>query len=478
MRKKTFAIIQFLVLFHLAQNISAGEYLQLSGVIHVHSTFSSGRYSLDELVAKAAEKKLGALVLTDHDQVVMEYGLFPFRHLIKRREELDSVLRAGANTYLSEIERINKQQHSVLVIPGVQSSPFYYWEGNPFKGNLTAHDYRKELLLIGLTGVDDYENLPRLHGGLSIRYWRDLLPRFFIFFLAFLVSIYLVRQTGTIRICGITVALLSFALMLNHHPFKSSPFDPYNGEQGDAPYNQIIDYVKNRGGLVFWAHPESNYSTGGVKLGPIEMKTGHYADALIHTPDYTGFAALYGDTSTAVNTGMHWDQVLMDYCRGGRDRPAWAIAGSDFHEEKKGFDLDTFQTIFLIEKARAKNVLQALERGRIYAVRKSKSSRLTLKQFQIKDKSTGRAAIMGEELSVSGKPVIQGRLSDLAGSRQEIEVTIIRDAKVAWTFEGQIPLDFNFVDNTGLNGKSYYRLDAKSKTGGRLLSNPIFVKRN
>ncbi|MCP4627147.1 MAG: PHP domain-containing protein [bacterium] len=61
--------------------------------MHVHTTYSSGRYSIEELVAKAKEKNLEVLVLTDHDQVVMEYGLFPFRNIIKRREEKKSVLR-------------------------------------------------------------------------------------------------------------------------------------------------------------------------------------------------------------------------------------------------------------------------------------------------------------------------------------------------------------------------------------------------
>jgi histidinol phosphatase-like PHP family hydrolase len=89
---------------------SAGEYIQLPGVIHVHSSFSSGQYSIGELVSRAGNKGLEVLILTDHDQVVMEYGLFPFRNLIKRREERPSVLLAGPENYLAEIERLNRQQ--------------------------------------------------------------------------------------------------------------------------------------------------------------------------------------------------------------------------------------------------------------------------------------------------------------------------------------------------------------------------------
>jgi len=413
-----------LAIFLCGTPVNAREFYQLPGVMHVHTTYSSGRHSIEELVAKADEKKLGVLVLTDHDQVVMEYGLFPFRHLVKKREEKNAVLQIGPEAYLAEIKRFNTQQQSVLIIPGVQSSPFYYWKGNPFGQGLTAYDYRKELLLIGLSAPDDYYSLPQLFGGFSTRYVRDLMPRFLLFLAVFLLSVYLLFQKGKFKIGGVVVALLSIALMINHHPFKSSRFDPYHGDQGTAPFQEVIDYAKSRGGLVFWAHPESNYSKNGVQMGPIKMLTEPYPDELIASKHYTGFAAIYGDSSSAANAGMHWDQILMDYCRGRRDRPVWAIAGSDFHEAKKGFELDTFQTIFLVDVKRSQDVLQALARGRIYAVRKSKDSRLSLDQFTIKDQSSGKAAIMGEEINVKGTPIIEGRISTLDQSRQDLKISI------------------------------------------------------
>jgi hypothetical protein len=301
---------------------------------------------------------------------------------------------------------------------------------------------------------------------------------FLSFFAVFLLSLYLIFQKGKVRIGGFVIALMSIALMIDQHPFKSSRFDPYHGDQGTAPFQEVIDYTKSRGGLVFWAHPESNYSKDGVQMDPIKMKTEPYPDALIESKNYTGFAAMYGDSSSAASAGMHWDQILMDYCRGRRDQPVWAIAGSDFHEELKGFELDTFQTIFLVNAKRSKDVLQALERGRIYAVQKSEGSRLILDQFQIKDKSSGTKVIMGEEISVKGTPIIEGRLSASDGSRREVTISIIRGGKQTRSFEGQTPLDFHLADQEGWNGKIFYRLDVKDKSGGHLLSNPIFVTRN
>jgi hypothetical protein len=464
--------------FFTGETTFAGEFAQLPGVVHVHSKYSSGRYSIEELVARAEAKNIEVLVLTDNAQVVMEYGLFPFRSLIKKREERNSVLLAGPDNYLSEIKRMNTRQQSVLIIPGVQSSPFYYWRGDPFKRGLTAHNFRKELLLIGLSSPDDYYGLPLLHGGFSTRYAADLMPRFIIFFAGLLLAVYLIYQKGRMRIGGLVIALLSIALMVNHHPFKSSRYDPYHGDQGTAPFQEVIDYVGSRGGLVFWAHPESNYSKNGVRLGPIRMVTEHYSEDLIGSTNYTGFAAIYGDSSIAADAGRHWDRILMDYCRGGRAGPVWAIAESDFHEEQKGFELDMFQTIFLVKNKRHAEVLQALERGRIYAVHKTATMRLSLDQFRIKDMTTGRAAIMGEELSINGSPIIESRISASDGGHYPVTVSVVRAGKQNWSFAGRTPLDFHLVDKDRWNGKIFYRLEVQGKSAGRLLSNPIFVKRN
>ena len=456
---------------------SAEDYMQLPGVIHVHSTFSSGKYSIGELVSRAEGKGLEVLLLTDTHQAVMEYGLFPFHNLIKRREERRSVMTAGPENYLAEIERLNHQQQSVIIIPGVESSPFYYWTGNPFGKELTAHNFHKDLLIVGMSNPDDYYNLPSLHGPVSTRYVMDLLPGFVIFLAAFILSIYLVYQKGLWRIGGIVVAILSLALMVDHHPFKSSRFDPYHGEQGTVPYQDTIDIAHSHGGLTFWAHPESNRYKNGFQMGPVNLMTAHYPEALVVSENYTGFAALYGDTITATKAGKHWDRVLLQYCRGDRTEPVWGIAGADFKEEKNGNGLDTFLTVFLVKNRNSRDVLNALKRGRVYAVRKTAGFRLSLDQFEILDEGSGRNAIMGEELRSDSKPVVEGRLSATDGGRYSVAVSIIRGGEQAWSFEGQTPLNFKFVDHVQWSGKTFYRLEVSGKVAGQLLSNPIFVVR-
>ena len=475
--KRLFFFIACLIVSEPGTSLLAGDYIQLPGVIHVHSTFSSGKYSIGELVSRAENKGLEVLLLTDTYQAVMEYGLFPFQNLIKKREERRSVMKAGPEKYLAEIERFNRQQQSVIIIPGVESSPFYYWTGNPFGKGLTAHDFHKDMLIVGMSNPDDYYSLPSLHGSMSTRYVMDLLPGFLIFLAAFILSIYLVYQKGLLRIGGIVVAIISLALMINHHPFKSSRFDSHHGEQGAAPHQDTIDIAHSRGGLTFWAHPESNRYKNGFQVGPVKMMTAPYAEALVTTQNYTGFAALYGDTTTATKPGRHWDRVLLQFCNGERARPVWGIAGSDFKEEKNGHGMDDFLTVFLVKNRDAGDVLKSLERGRVYAVRKSGEFRLSLNEFRIADEVSRRKAIMGEELRSDGQPIVEGKISATDGGRYGVSVMINRGGVIVWSFEGQTPLKFRFVDHEQWSGKTFYRLDVSGKKAGKLLSNPIFVER-
>jgi len=149
MRFKLFGVLLFILFFYASGRATAQEFSQLSGVIHIHTAFSSGHYSIEELAAKAKEKGLEVLVLTDHDLVAMEYGIFPFRNLIKKREERKSVLKLGPEKYLTEIARVNRRQQDVLVIPGVQSSPFYYWTGSFLKETLLPMIIRRSFYWSG-----------------------------------------------------------------------------------------------------------------------------------------------------------------------------------------------------------------------------------------------------------------------------------------------------------------------------------------
>lgn len=452
------------------------EYTQLRGVVHVHSNFSSGKYSIEQLAAIAREKQLEVLVVTDHDLVAMEYGIFPLRNLVKKREERKSIIQSGPEKYLDAIDRVNADQNDVVVIPGVQSSPFYYWTGNPFRNSLTAHNYRKELLLIGLQEAQDYENLPLLHNGFSMRYFNHLLPRGLVFGACILIGLVLMFHKGWLRYTGGLIAIFGLALLINHHPFQSSRFDPYHGDQGIAPYQETIDYVTRRGGLVYWAHPESGFSKDGQKIGPVTFKTPPYPQDLVHSTNYAGFSILYGEKTIATDPGRHWDDLLIKYCRGEREGPVWGIAGSDFHEETDWLKLDTLQTVFLVKEKTKSGALESLAAGRTYAVLKTGQSSLALERFSVMDPVSGKSATLGETLRTGLKKVVEGKITGKDNDHIPVELSIVRDGKTWQKLKGRTPLAFHLVDADAIRGKTYYRLAVDAGREGRLMSNPIFVK--
>ncbi|MBI9085875.1 MAG: hypothetical protein JEZ11_19910 [Desulfobacterales bacterium] len=472
-----FLAVVILVCLFSFTGARAEPWRQVPGVLHVQTRFDgTGRYDLDQLVALARARGIEILIPSDHDYQAMEYGVPPFRNLIKKRERRDSVIGIGPEKFLANIARVNAGQKDVLVIPGVQSSPFYYWSGIPFRDDFTANNYRKELLVVGLGKAADYRNLPVLHGPLSTEYTIRLLPRVLVLLGVFVLSFYLIAQRGAMHYLGIGVAVVSAGLALNHHPFQSSLFDPYHGDQGVRPHQALIDYVNQRGGLVFWLHPESNFGANGEKLGPVRLQTPHYVDDLINTVDYTGFEAIYGDTVRMTDPGKQWDRILNQYCRGERAHPVWGFSGADFHGDRRGEVIDEYQTIFLLKEKTSESVLDALKKGRYYAVRKSPPGRIVLDTFSVSTTKTDATAIMGETLTAAGVTVIRGRVSDPNGGKYRVRLRLIRGGEVFQEMEGDLPIAFDFHDTEPRQGMTYYRL-AASGGGRRILSNPIFVRK-
>jgi hypothetical protein len=276
----------------LLQDVHASDYQPVPGVVDLRSTFSDGAYDINSLVQLARSKGIQVLFINDHDLMAMEYGVWPLRNLISKREERNSILKMGADKYIREIERINQANPDMVIIPGSETTPFYYWTGNPFQGKLTAHNHEKRILTIGLESPFDYENLPILHNHYSVRALHDGLPGILFFAAAFVVGLVMLWWKGSFRIAGMVVLVLSAVLMANGNPFKKSPFDPYHGDRGSAPYQLLIDYVAARGGMTFWNYPETK--SGVRQLGPIMVSTRPYPEALLESMGYTGFASLYG----------------------------------------------------------------------------------------------------------------------------------------------------------------------------------------
>ncbi len=460
------------VIFYIKDSY-CDDYQQVAGLIDLRTTYSDGTHDLDFLVKLARERGFDVLFINDHDRMALEYGILPFRNIIRKREELPSVNSRGAGKYLQNITEIARKYPDMIVISGSESSPIYYWTGSYFKGNLTAHNWERHLLVIGMENPEDYKNLPVIHNSFSTRYFRQLLLGSIIFLIPLCFSIFLIIR-GNYRITGIVILVFSFFMLIEYHPFKSSPFDQYHGDQGYLPYQELIDYVNDRGGTTFWTHPEAGAGVN-AKKGPITVKTPKHPEALLMTKGYTGFGALYGALTKTTEPGKEWDRVLFDYCRGNRNTPAWGISTADFHEEGLGGEkLGNFPTVFLVKEKTKEEVTLALKQGRMYACRTGNNfQRFVLEDFSILGSNTDNQANMGETIELNNKPEIRIRVSSSDQGAHNVDVRIIRSGKLIKTLSKTTPFVVNFKDDYLNPGEQiYYRLDIP----GKLVSNPIFVK--
>jgi hypothetical protein len=454
---------------------ATAEYRQISAAIDLRTVFSDGDLTVEGLVRLARERGFTAVFFTDHDRLAMEYGLFPLRHLIKKHKSLNSIHRIGAGAYLSAIREAAKRHPDMVLIAGCESAPYYYWSGSYFSGDLTAHDHEKRLLALGLDRAEEYENMPVVHNGFSLRYIGTVAPRLLLFAGAFVIGVVMLRERRRLlRLSGIFLCAAAILLGFNTMPFRSSPFDPYMGDQGIAPYQLYIDYVTSLGGMVFWNYPETH--SGVRTMGPIRLNTLPYPRVLEDAVGYTGFAAVYGDTITVTEPGREWDRVLLAYCRGKRKQPVWGISTADYHSERGAAGrLGNFPTVLLVEKTTPKDVLQAMHDGRMYAVQGRYPQQMVLEEFSVSGKRQGEKAMLGQEIDLEAAPEIRFSVSAKVPTVSPVKVRLIRGGDVIGAFEAKLPFRSTLVDENGpIGAKTYYRLDVRGKAG-ILVSNPIFV---
>ena len=104
---------------------------RLPAVLHLHSDLSTGDFSLEQFAAMAEKQGIGALLLTENYLLRIEYGLPPFRALTRVVREERSVLDGGIDRYLARVAQLRATNPRVLIVPGVEVLPHYYWSGSP-----------------------------------------------------------------------------------------------------------------------------------------------------------------------------------------------------------------------------------------------------------------------------------------------------------------------------------------------------------
>ncbi len=486
---------------------SATRYEQLAGVLDTRTQFSDGIYSIDGLAKMAEERSVQVLFINDHDKLALSYGLPPFPNLINKTVELNSILKGKPVDYLQAVSQAQERYKHIIIIPGSESAPFYYWTGNPFRKNLTAHDHERRILTVGLAKADDYRRLPVIHN--TGPFNMDLLPGVAPFIIALFLAAVMILWRGWMRIAGIALAVVALLYIVDNHPFRATVFDPFHGDQGARPYQRLIDYVSSRDGLTFWNYPETR--SGVRRLGPIHVSTKPYPEMLLATQGYTGFSALYGDNITITEPGNIWDAALKEHCRGYRHRPPWGVGTADYHKEgESGEKFGNYQTVFLVREKTGAAVLQAMRNGRMYARQGNFPKLPRLDEFTVSDAAGEQRGEMGDTIKMGGNPHIHIRISAAPPATPEpsarpgtpvppesstspapqessippgtpspqgtpaVKVRLIRNGSLIAEANGPLPLTFNYEDKYYQPGENiYYRMDMEGM--GKIVANPIFV---
>ncbi len=461
------------------------DYMLVPGVVGIHTDIGTGVHSLDQIVKRLEEKNIPIAVITEHTLIRCEYGLFPLRKIVKKAYRKKCLLDSGVQNYLDDIARTNKSHPKIVIIPGTEVVPFYYWTGSYFKKDLIMHNWHKQFLVIGLNKARDFENLPMVSNPSSAHYtWRSVY--FFWPLILLILGFWLLRKRRTrqlkfkdqvfttlsspYRVWGVIIIILGALFLINNFPFKTAPYDQYHGNRGEAPYQEMIDYVNEKDALAFWSLPEA---TTDVEVGGARSYTPPFPESLLATHNYSGFSAFYEGWRKVANPGGIWDKILNEYCEGKRERPVWAMGEIDYRGGT-GKEIDSVQTVFLIPQLNREAVLDALKKGRMYALRKSYQEALSLDNFVVKDSS--KSAIMGETLISNNKPTIQIKISCPAPKVKKIKVKLIRKGEIIKTFDVENSEEIIYEDDYyKLGEKIYYRLDIAAR-GGRIISNPIFVE--
>jgi hypothetical protein len=482
-------VVLALALVLLSSRAGAEEWQRLPAVVHVHSRLSTGELSIDKLAQTARQEGLGALLVVENYLLRVEYGLAPFRALTRVVHEEPSVLRGGLERYLAEVARARIGHPELVLVPGVEVIPHQHWSGSPLARSMMLHNTQKNLLVFGVSDPAALRSLPASGNPYARGYaWQslvDVLPALLIVpGLALLVGgrVRRVRVGRAIVIerhrpwlIGGLLILVAVTTVARAWPFTVDAYPPWQ-DFGVAPHQALIDHVDRLGGATVWSFPEAA-DEGGRSVAGVRVlwRTDPYPDDLMRTSRYTAFGAVYAQSTRFEQPGGRWDRLLAEYAAGERSRPAWGLGEAGLHAVGDR-PIGGIQTVFLVRDKTEAAVLEALKRGRLYALQRLPAGALELTDWSVA--SSEAIAVSGETLRVAPGTAVEVRIAvDARGSGAEgLRVTLVRNGAVLDSWSGQAGV--RAAHREVFDGRPLvFRIDARGPTPNRILSSPIFVSR-
>jgi hypothetical protein len=462
-----------MLLFLFPAILIAGEkqYRHYPAVIHVHSAVSSGKFDFAGLAKRARKWNIPILIFTDHQRHTVEYGLWPFRETLKRGGTHPSIDDCSAARYIAEIDALDRANPDMVLIPGMELVPYYYYTGGYFSGDLRIHDFHRNMIVFGLPEAADFDALPTIHGPWSLRFLWQQLPAFLVM-LALIAAALIAMRRVKKRLLRIMLFMMLVFFVLgayNDLPVRNTRYSQYAGPVGGRPYQDVIDAVHERGGIIAWAHPEAYQPVGVQRVGPVEFVTEPYPELVFNTRGSDAFAGVYGDMITFTQPGGPWDRALADYCAGAHEKPPYIFGERDYAGPPVRLNLH--QTVFLLKELSREEVFAAFREGRMYAMQAPRQEEL---RVDLAARAPGKNAsvIMGGTLHAAQAEV---SFEVRCERRVALNVEIIKDGRVIQKLENQKPpIKHGFIVDVPQGKTTYVRLTITG-AGKVLLTNPVFI---
>ncbi|HOX27695.1 MAG TPA: hypothetical protein PLQ76_00930 [bacterium] len=484
------------------------RWIEIPAAYHVHTNASGGRYTLEEISSLAHDAGLRAVIVTDKADTRWTYGIAPFRGLARVTVERKSIKLTEYAEYRARFEKVGRERPDVLLIPGAEVSPFYRWEGRLADGKLRMLEWDRDMLVVGLKKDSDWKHLPIIgnegagkfgfSGSFHLFICAALCAGAFVVFAkkrkkSFKVGLWRKQKFSydvhPYRPLSVVLFLLAVTLASLWYPFKRFPFDPYGHKYGLAPYQRMIDYVNDRGGISAWGHPHAdmnrkfegrNFLPGplaGIPGLPSHLEIfadgAPYFDAVEGTE---GFTAAPCPTESCSGEGCpcrEWDGMLSEFTAGKRKSPPWNVGEIDFYGILPG-KIDDFITVFFAKSNTEDAILDSFKHGRMYSVRNDRGYTLRLKEFNVR--SGDGIAESGETIKTSSGGTTVRAVVGSIPEGMRVKAVLYRNGEIVGRYAGRSPLSIRYEDaNPKKAGMSYYRLEARAAWRVLLISNPIFV---
>ena len=364
-----------LLYFLLALTVCAEQWLQ--GAFRVSTDVSAGENGFEDIARIARDKQLDFILFSDQLISKGEYGLPPFREVFKVWQSRNSIRTYGITRYLNALDQLQTKFPDLIIIPGADIAPLYFWTGSPFNDSLTAHQWSEQMTVFGRNDAEFYRGLPVIHNDRFGFRFLDSLPRL-ASLLGIFIGIFILKRSllpypdvqGETRfivdrpraISAIVISLFCLLSFLNLQPYVlSHGFDQYSNP-GLTPYQNVVDYINKNQGFCFWSAPEAEMKQ---VINRVTFHTRPYINDVVECHNHNGFAALYGDNASAHRAGKQWDTMLNQYCSGTRTTPPVIVGEIDYHADR---ELDLILTVARVSERSRKSLISSIGNGKSYAI--------------------------------------------------------------------------------------------------------------